>query len=89
MKSPNEYTAEELQELLRMAQAREAEAAKLAPKPERSVKVGSLVNYLDGRGMEHAALVLEMRGDVLRLKVFRFRNAQDLEVEVGPGRWRR
>lgn len=87
MKTPNQYTTEELQQLLDMARVREAEAKKSPV--TRPVKVGSLVKYVDGRGMEHTALVLEIKGDVLRLKVFRFRNAQDLEVEVGPGRWRR
>lgn len=61
MKSPSEYTAEELQQLLCMAEKREAEAVKLVPKPERPVKVGSLVKYVDSKGKEHAALVLELK----------------------------
>lgn len=61
MKSPNQYTAEELQQLLDLARVREAETAKSAPAPERPVKVGSLVKYVDSAGHEHAALVLEVK----------------------------
>lgn len=39
---------------------------------EKPVDAGSLVNYVDPRGLEHAALVLKkLDGDRLRVKVFR------------------
>lgn len=86
MNNANQYTAEELQQLLDMARVREAEAAKSAPRP---VRVGSLVTYLDARGMEHAALVLELRpAGGLKLKVFQQAQPNTV-VEAGPGRWRR
>ena len=79
------YTVEELQQLLRMAQQREAKAA-----PElKPVGVGSLVKYIDKAGHEHTALVLEVKpGGVLQLRVLR--TAQpNVDMEVGPGRWKR
>ncbi len=97
------FTIEELQTLLAMARVREAEAAKNAPPQERPVKVGSLVKYVDVRGREHAALVLELRKvpglrvgakatfaetTVLTLRVFQQAQPNKI-VEAGPGRWRR
>lgn len=80
-----DYTIEELQQLLRMAQQREVKAAsELKP-----VEVGNLVKYLDKAGHEHTALVLEVKPrGVLQLRVMR--TAQpNVDMEVGPGRWRR
>lgn len=55
----------------------------------RTLEVGSLVDYLDERGMSHTALVLEVKPkNVLKLKVFRFAKS-DLIVEVGESRWRK
>lgn len=86
VKGPNEYTAEELQQLLDLARVREAEAVKNAPRP---VKVGSLVKYVDSAKKEHAALVLELLpAGRLKLKVFRMAQPNEV-VEVGPERWKR
>ena len=104
MKSANQYTAEELQQLRDMARAREAEAAKV--KTERPVVPGSLVKYVDSAGHEHTALVLELLstpairvdakgeqpvvfGDVKTLRLKVFRQTRYEVVEAGPGRWRR
>lgn len=85
--SNKNYTVEELQQLLRMAQEREAEAKRTEPKP---IKVGSLVDYLDERGMAHVALVLAIKPrDVLKLKVFRQARSDLVLDNVGPKRWRR
>lgn len=80
-----DYTLEELQHLLRMAEQREAAKPKA---PSVSVKEGSLVNYIDERGMAHSALVLQVKPNGLfKLKVFR--QAQpNFEVEVTMARWR-
>ena len=88
MKSANQYTAEELQQLLDMARVREAEAKAQQQSVPRPVKEGSLVKYVDAKGREHTALVLELKDQgVLRLKVFCI--VKDEVVEAGPGRWRR
>lgn len=84
--SNKNYTVEELQQLLRMAQQREEEARKAQPPP---VKEGSLVKYIDDRKMEHTALVLKIKPKgVLLLRVFRPARP-NLDLEVGQGRWRR
>ncbi len=60
---------------------------KLLPPP--TAKVGTIVDYIDARGMSHAALVLEIQPKgLLKLKVFRCARS-DLIVEVGPSQWRK
>lgn len=81
-----DYTLEELQQLLRMAEQREKEKKAKAPK---EVREGNLVDYLDGKGRAHAALVLKVKANgVLQLKVFH--QAQPNEVvEANASRWRK
>ena len=58
-------------------------------KTEPPLKEGLLVKYIDERKMEHTALVLEVKPKgVLQLRVFRTARP-NLDVEAGPGRWRR